>query len=141
MKSEMRKRVWLIALCLFAGIVSFRHVWLWLPSHRYHDMINNTTLVGALQKDTPQEFISVARSFRYDYQIFKNSKLMESSASMLPTVHLLQPPARAPGVLKSGLQEQLLASRPYEFGRGLHRYIFFSSTAGQYTYVVYGKVF
>ncbi len=140
MKSALHKRWWFIVGCALVGIIGFRHVWLWLPEHRYAGFIANDSFVAALKSETPNEIKRLARTYSYDYQIFRNGKLQESSSTSLPSIRLVHQPASAPGVLTTDFKEQLLSSKPYEFTRRLHRYIFFGSTAGAYTYVVYGKV-
>jgi len=140
MKSALHKRWWFIVGCALVAIIGFRHVWMWLPEHRYASMLQHLDLIAALQNDNPSLFKNLSHRYGYDYQVFTNGHLLEGSRPDLPYLRLVSQPPATPGVLAVKLEEQLAGSNPYQYSHGFHRYIFFSTTAGQYTYVLYGKV-
>jgi len=141
MKRATHRRWWYIAACALIGVVAFRHIWLWMPEHRYMGLISHDDLVSALSAGDSKRVVSLARSYGYDYQVFTNGKLGESSNAWLPKVQLLNQPIPAQGVITTSLKDQLTATKPYEMHVNFHRYVFFATTAQQYTYVLYGKVF
>lgn len=138
------KRWWFIALTVLTGVILFRHVWLWLPAHRYESLISNTALVHALSSGDSKQVRSLAKAYHYDYQIFQADHLLYSSNSYLPNLRIFQQQAPEPGVIVMSLKNRLQATEPYQTRIASHRYIFFavspSGASNQLTYVIYGKV-
>ncbi|HSX07385.1 MAG TPA: hypothetical protein VLG11_00660 [Candidatus Saccharimonadales bacterium] len=143
MRRVVHKRWWFAALSLLVSVVAFRHMWLWLPAHRYQSLISHGDLLSALNAEDDQQVAKLAGKYHYDYQIFRNSQLAYTSSAKLPAVRLFQTPSLARGVIVNPLAERLRATEPYQAHIALHRYIFFAvtpRTADRLTYIIYGKV-
>ena len=131
---------WLTGLVVLLSIIGFRHMWLWLPAHRYDSLINRSDLVAALEVDQPQQLTSLAGKYHFDYQVFKAGRLVQQSRGGWPHIQFVHAPGMSADVIKASLQDRLRVTQPYQLSRDFHRYIFLASSAGDYTYVIYQKV-
>ena len=144
MKRAAYKKWWFIGLCLLAGVILFRHLWLWLPAHRYNSLVESSPLVSALSHGDSKRIGQLASTYHYEYQIFDGGQLRVTSDPHLPTLHIFQQASASTGVLPTSLHDQLRATEPYQTRIASHRYIFFAVSPGgaanKLTYVIYGKV-
>jgi hypothetical protein len=141
MRTGLHKRWWFLAVCLVAGIVAFRHFWVWLPEHRYANMTQQNDLLAALNAADNDQVEVLSHRHGYDYQIFNGDQLIQSSNLKLPQLQLVRQAEPAAGVITASLTDRLQAMRPYQIHIGFHRYIFFAVSSRHQTYIMYSKVF